>query len=81
MHYGFYADNSMFRLNIPNDVPGVAWAREHKDGIAFVERGPQGGAPLRLRVLKPGAETNDTIGRSVALGTWGRTSTRAYGWY
>lgn len=81
MHYGFYADNSMFRLNIPNDVPGVSWAREHKDGIAFVERGPQGGAPLRLRVLKPGAETNEIIGRSVALGTWGRTPTRTYGWY
>lgn len=81
MQYGFYSDNSMFRLNIPNDVPGVAWAREHKDGVAIVESGPHGGAPLRLRVLKPGADAREVVGRSVALGTWGRTLTRIYGWY
>ena len=81
MQYGFYAANSMFRLNIPNDVPGVTWARENKDGIAFIERGPQGGAPLRLRILKPGSDTREIVGRSVALGTWGRTNTRIYGWY
>ncbi len=81
MHYGFYSDNSMFRLNIPNDVPGVSWAREHKDGIAYVERGPHGGAPLKLRIFKPGADANEVVGRSLALGTWGRTTTRIYGWY
>jgi hypothetical protein len=81
MQYKFYADNGMFRLNIPNDVPGVAWAREHRDGIAIVEKGPTGGAPLRIRLLQPGVESREIVSRSSLLGTWGRTPTRAYGWY
>lgn len=81
MQYRFYADNSMFRLNIPNDVPGIAWARENRDGMAIVESGPAGGAPLRLRILRPGREADEVAARSVALGTWGRTPTRAYGWF
>lgn len=81
MQYGFYEDNGMFRLNIPNDAPGVGWARVHKDGIAFIERGPTGGAPLRLRIMEPSAEVTEIIGRSVALGTWGRTPTRIFGWF
>jgi HKD family nuclease len=81
MQYKFYPHNSMFRLNVPNDVPGVAWAREHKDGLAIVEQGPSGGAPLRIRLLKPGADAKEIVSRSAALGTWGKTSTRSYGWY
>ena len=81
MQYRFYRDNGMFRLNIPNDVPGVAWARKHKDGLAIVEQGLTGGAPLRVRLLRPGAEASEIVGRSAALGTWGKTPTRAYGWY
>ncbi len=81
MQYRFYRDNGMFRFNIPNDVPGVAWARKHKDGLAIVEQGPTGGALLRLRLLRPGAEASDIVGRSAALGTWGKTPTRAYGWF
>src|SRR5206468_10068032 len=37
MQYRFYADNSMFRLNVHNDVPNVQWVREHHDGIALVQ--------------------------------------------
>jgi len=81
MQYKYYAHNSMFRLNMPNDVPGVAWAREHKDGIAIVEKGPAGGALLRIRLLRPGAEAREIVGRSAMLGTWGRTTTRPYGWF
>jgi len=81
MRYRFYEDNSMFRLNVPNDFPGVEWARQHRDGIALVERGPRGGAPISLRIVQPGADTNDAIARSVALSTWGRTPTRLYGWF
>ena len=81
MQYKFYVDNSMFRLNVPNDVPGVEWARGHKDGIAIVELGLPGGAPLRLRLLRPGTEAMDIVGRSAVLGTWRRTTTRSYGWY
>jgi hypothetical protein len=81
MQYRFYADNSMFRLNVPNDVPGVEWARAHHDGLAIVESGPSGGALLRLRILKPGVDASEIVGRSAVLGTWGKTRTRAYGWY
>ncbi len=81
MRYKYYQDNGMFRLNIQNDVPGVAWVRKHKGGIALIERGPQGGAPLRLRFVQPGIETDEVIRRSAALGTWGKTPTRVYGWY
>jgi HKD family nuclease len=81
MQYKFYVDNSMFRLNVPNDVPGVDWARANHDGIAIVEIGLPGGAALRFRILKPGTEASEIVGRSATLGTWGKTSTRAYGWY
>ncbi len=81
MQYRFYRDNGMFRFNIPNEVPGVAWARQHQDGLVIVEQGPTGGAALRIRLLKPGAEAGEIVGRSAALGTWGRTPTRAYGWF
>lgn len=81
MQYKYYAHNSMFRLNIPNDVPGVSWAREHKAGIAIIEKGPAGGALLRIRLLKPGADAREIVGRSAVLGTWGRTTTRTYGWF
>ncbi len=81
MKYRFYQDNGMFRLNVPNDLPGVDWARSNHDGIALVEPGPHGGAQLRLRLLRPGGDVADIIGRSVALGTWGKTTTRYYGWF
>jgi len=81
MRYKFYPHNSMFRLNVPNDVPGVAWARKYKDGLAIVEQGLRGGAPIRIQILKPGADAREIVGRSAALGTWGRTRTRSYGWY
>ena len=81
MSYRFYDDNGMFRLNIPNEVHGVSWAREHGDGIVVIEKGSPVGVPLSLRILKPGTEEMEIVNRSVALGTWGKTSTRIYGWY
>ena len=78
--YRFYTDNGMFRLNIPNLTPLVTWARERKQGIAYIEsREPP--RPLYFAVLRPGQSMFDTIDRSLALGTWGRTPTRLYGWY
>jgi len=81
MRFAFYEDNAMFRLNIPNDVANVARARERHEGIALVTQGPPGGAPLSLRILPPGTEMDEFIRKSVALGTWGRTPTRLYGWF
>lgn len=80
MRYRFYLDNSMFRLNIPNDTPLVDWARENKEGIAAVSVGTEPGAPLRFRIIPPGTEHDALLSKSVALGTWGKTPTRLYGW-
>jgi HKD family nuclease len=81
MKYRFYENNSMFRLNVPNEVAGVEWARQNRDGIVLVERGPEGGAPIRLKLLRPGNEVQEVEERSGALDTWGMTPTRFYGWY
>jgi len=81
MTFRFYRDNGMFRLNVPNDVPDVGWARSKHDGVAVVSRGPEGGAPLRLRILRPGPKVDDLLARSYALNSWGRTPTRVYGWF
>ena len=78
--YRFYVDNGMFRLNIPNLTPLVAWAREHKQGIAYIEYNAPKRA-LYFEILRPGQSMIDIVHRSLALGTWGRTPTRLYGWY
>ena len=81
MKFAFYSDNCMFRLNIPNDVGNVTWARSHHEGIAFVSHGPTGAAPISLQIIRPSQELDETIRKSVGLGTWGRTPTRLYGWF
>jgi hypothetical protein len=77
--FKFYEDNGMFRLNVPNAVPLVDWARANKMGIAYVEHDEAGG--LSFEILAPGQRLMDAVDRSLALGTWGRTPTRLYGWY
>ena len=78
--FRFYERNGMFRLNVPNETPLVKWARKHKDGIALVEYNEANGG-LYFEILPPGERMEDVVGRSLALGTWGRTPTRLYGWY
>ena len=78
--YKYYPDNGMFRLNVPNSAPLVGWARENKQGIAYVEhRGTLEG--LRFAIVQPGQTMLEVMDRSLALGTWGRTPTRLFGWY
>lgn len=77
--FRFYDKNGMFRLNVPNDVPNAEWARSEKAGIAFVEVRNDGG--VYFEIMKPGRHLDDIVDHSFALGTWGRTSTRLYGWY
>lgn len=81
MRFAFYEDNSMFRLNIPNDVANVTPARRRHEGIALVTQGPPGGASLSLRIFTSGTEMDEIVRKSLALGTWGRTPTRLYGWF
>lgn len=78
--FGFYRRNGMYRLNIPNATPLVGWARKHKDGIALVEYNEADGG-LCFEILRPGERMTDIVGRSLALGTWGKTPKRLYGWY
>ena len=78
--YRFYEHNGMFRLNIPNVTPLVAWARKNKQGIAYVEHS-EGQGSLYFEILLPGQPMMDIVDRSLMLGTWGRTPTRLYGWY
>ncbi len=70
----------MYRLNVPNSAPLVDWAREHRRGIACVEhRGAEEG--LYFSIVQPGQAMREVIDRSLALGTWGWTRTRLYGWF
>ena len=79
MRYRYYPDNAMFRLNIPNDVPGIAFARETKHGIGIISLEDDG--QPSLRIVSNDAEVADIMRRSFALGTWGRTQTRYFGWF
>lgn len=79
--YKYYHDNSMFRLNVPNDVPGVTWARVHRKGILLVGLPSDKANYVDLAVVPPGSAMHSVIKRSQALKTLGRTQTRMYGWY
>jgi hypothetical protein len=57
----------------------VDWARANKAGIAYVEHDDEDA--LSFEIVPPGQALIDVMDRSLALGTWGRTSTRLYGWY
>lgn len=81
MTYRFYTDNGMFRLNIPNDTPGVQRARRSHSGIALVEASERPDVVAELSIIPPGKNLEQVFRRSMLLGTWGSTSTRKYGWY
>ena len=79
MIYSYYTANGMYRLNVPNDVPLVSWARENRQGALVITRSEETGhlyaeivRNLNLQAIQE---------RSYALGTWGSTITRKYGWY
>lgn len=81
MKFVFRQDNGMFRLDVPNDTPGVKWAREHKKGLALIERGAEGGVPIRFTIVPPSTKADETVKRSETLGNLGSTNRRLYGWY
>jgi HKD family nuclease len=78
--FRYYHHNGMFRLNVPNSTPGATWARAHKQGIAVVEADEEDDG-IRFRIVALKRDMLPIIQRSLALGTWGKTSTRLYGWY
>jgi PLD-like domain len=79
MTYRYYADNGMYRLNVPNDMPGAQWARANRSGALLVSRHAEKGA-LSVEIIS-GDRLEEAAKRSRALGHWGRTSTREFGWY
>jgi hypothetical protein len=81
MTYRFYDDNSLFRLNVANDVPGVEEARNLHTGIAVVQKIEHPNAQVRLLIVHKVSDIDNIVRRSIALGTLGRTPTRLYGWY
>ena len=81
MRYLYYHHNSMFRINIPNDVEGVQWARNSRTGIALIQKRDDNNISISLSILHPGVETDEIIQRSYLTGAWRKTPTRAYGWY
>lgn len=80
VRFKFYPDNGMFRLNVPNSAPLVDWARANRQGIAYVEI-CEAQNSIYFEILRPGQSMTDILAHSLALGTWGRTPTRLYGWY
>jgi hypothetical protein len=78
MKYGYYANNGMYRLNVPNEVPGVKWVRSNHSGALLVSRGDEG---IPAVEVISGNKLRDVAERSKALGYWGKTRTREYGWY
>ena len=81
MKYKFYEDNGMFRLNIPNEVPGVERARQEETGIGIVRKSDQPDLPLRLEIINDETLVREFVQRSKREGSWGETSTRLYGWF
>jgi hypothetical protein len=79
MTYRYYADNGMYRLNVPNDMPGAQWARANRSGALLVSRDAEKGA-LSVEIIS-GDRLKEAAERWNALGYWGLTSTRHVGGY
>ncbi len=80
MIFRYYQHNGMYRLNVPNDVPLVDWARARRRGALLVWRDPNENNPVQAKIIR-GHSLLEISERSKALGTWGRTATREYGWF
>jgi HKD family nuclease len=81
MTFRYYQDNGMYRLNVPNDLPLVDWVRRERRGALLVWKDSHGeNEPIQARILR-GRSLLEISEKSRALGTWGRTPTREYGWY
>ncbi len=81
MTFRYYEDNGMYRLNVPNNMPLVDWARANRSGALLVWRddlSPE--QTLHAEIIRARRLT-EVQARSRALRTWGKTQTRNYGWY
>jgi HKD family nuclease len=81
MKYTYYDANSMYRLNVPNDVPGVDIARNEHRGAIKLEIIKDQVNPIRVKICLDEDDLRQLNERSQALATIGETSTRHYGWF
>lgn len=77
--FKYYSRNGMYRLNIPNDVPLVDFARG-KNKCALVVTTTQDKKHFYAEIIK-GDTLEELQDKSFVLGTWGETVTRKYGWF
>ena len=81
MVFRYYEDNGMYRLNVPNDMPLVDWARQEKRGALVVwQESAEAHGNFHAQVLR-GSRLREIVSRSKELGAFGKTATREYGWY
>lgn len=80
MGFRYYQENGMYRLNVPNDVPLVKWARNTKKGALLVWKDDCGNPRIKAEIIR-GQKLEDVVLRSEMIGTLGETSTRSFGWY
>lgn len=81
MIFNYYERNGMYRLNVPRAMPLVEWAKTNHRGALLVWReDPLDTATLKAEIIR-GRRLEEAMKRSRALGTWGQTTTRQYGWY
>jgi hypothetical protein len=77
--FDYYKANSMYRLNVPNDLPLVGWVRQHHQGCLMIKKDVSDKV-VRAEILKP-SQMRELVEKSRILGTLGATSTRQYGWF
>ncbi len=76
--FGWYGANNMWRLNVGLEVPRAAWAKRSHKGVLVIRVTQMG--RLKLSIERE-SEAAEVIAKSKALGTWGSTATRSYGWF
>lgn len=79
--FDYYRSNGMYRLNVPNSVPLVGWARVNRRGALLVRRNDDGAEAGILAEIIRGERLRECESKSSILGSVGTTSTRRYGWY
>jgi HKD family nuclease len=77
--FDYYKSNSMYRLNLPNDLPLVPWVRAQRNGYLVISK-ESATNTVRAEILKP-RQITELKEKSRVLGTLGETSTRQYGWF
>lgn len=81
MIFRYYGDNGMYRINVPNSMPLVSWAREQRQGMLLIWQSNESGIKTIHAKIVKGHEQDELIRRASALGTLGRTRTRNFGWF